>query len=126
MAGFGLKAPAAASLPPGAVARVNQHLIPRDAWLRAVAAVASERRTPLTDADQRHILDRLVDEELLVQHGVELGLVESDARLRSTVVSEVMAAARPAALFDETDQRRFYDEHRDYFAPAGHLSGSMW
>src|SRR5690349_13984703 len=81
-----------AQLPPQAVALVNGRPILRDAWLRAVAAVATERREALTDADQRHILDRLVDEELLVQHGLALGLPESDGRLRSTLVQEVMAA----------------------------------
>ena len=129
LAAAGLKAgPAAPDLPPHAVARVNQHLILRDAWLRAVAAVASERRTPLTEADQRHVLDRLIDEELLVQHGVALGLVERDARLRSTLVSEVMLAARPSAdaAPDEAALRRFYDEHRDFFAPAGRLRVQAW
>lgn len=121
-------APTAADLPPEAVARVNQQLILRDAWLRAVAAVASERRTLLTEEDQRHILDRLVDEELLVQHGVALGLVERDARLRSTLVSEVMqlatSAARPAP--DEAALRRYYDAHRERFAPAGRLRVQAW
>lgn len=112
-----------AGLPDDAVARVNGRLILRDEWLRAVAAVSSERRTPLTDADQRHILDRLVDEELLVQHGVALGLVESDARLRSLLVSEVMlvAARRAAQEPDEAALRKFYEEQRDFFAPAPRL-----
>lgn len=115
--------PVARGLPVGAVARVNQQLIARDAWLRAVAAVASERREPLTDADQRHILDRLIDEELLVQHGVALGLAEQDARLRSTMVSEVMLAATNAAAAapDDAALRRYYDEHRDFFAPTARL-----
>jgi hypothetical protein len=39
------------ALPPQAVARVNDRLILRDAWLRAVAAVAGERRGELTGAD---------------------------------------------------------------------------
>lgn len=129
LAAAGLRgAPGPQSLPPQAVARVNQHLILRDAWLRAVAAVASERRTPLTDADQRHILDRLVDEELLVQHGLALGLVESDARLRSTLVSEVILAATGAAAgeLDAAVLRRFYEEHRDFFTPAGRLHVRAW
>jgi hypothetical protein len=121
-------APAAHSLPAGAVARVNDHLIARDAWLRAVAAVASERRTPLTDDDQRRILDRLIDEELLVQHGIALGLAERDARLRSTMVSEVMLAATNAAatLPDDAGLRAYYDSHREYFAPAGRLRVQAW
>ena len=129
LAAAGLRgSPVAADLPPQAVARVNGHLILRDAWLRAVAAVASERRTPLTDGDQRHILDRLVDEELLVQHGLSLGLAESDARLRSTMVSEVMIAASDASApaLDDAALRGFYDEHRDFFTTAGRLRVRAW
>lgn len=112
-----------AALPDGAVARVNGRLILRDEWLRAVTAVASERRTPLTEADQRHILERLVDEELLVQHGIALGLVESDARLRSMLVSEVMLATSRRAAHEPTEDelRAFYGERRDFFAPAPRL-----
>lgn len=127
LAAFGLRAPPGADLPPEAVARVNDRLILRDAWLRAVASVASERRAELSEADQRHILQRLIDEELLVQHGVQLGLVESDARLRSTLVSEVMAAARTdGSAPDEATLRAFYDANRAFFAPAAHLRVQAW
>ena len=128
LAATGLRPERAHELPPHAVARVNQQLIPRDAWLRAVAAVASDRRAPLTDADQRRVLERLIDEELLVQHGVALGLVENDTRLRSTLVAEVMLAARTAARAapDEAELRRFHEDHREFFAPAGRVRVQAW
>ncbi|MGH8481164.1 MAG: hypothetical protein ACRES8_01730, partial [Nevskiaceae bacterium] len=128
LAAVGLRPAPGASLPPEAVARVDGQLILRDAWLRAVAAVASDRRTPLTDADQRHILERLIDEELLVQHGVALGLVERDARLRSTLVSQVVQAAAQAARAepDEAALRAFYGEQRDRFTPAARLHVRAW
>lgn len=115
-------------LPARAVARVNDRLILRDAWLRAVAAVAGERRGELTEADQRHILDRLIDEELLVQHGVALGLVEQDARLRSTMVSEVMQTATGAAATvpDEGALRAFYQQNTSFFAPTARLRVKAW
>jgi hypothetical protein len=111
-------------LPSQAVARVNERLILRDAWLRAVAAVSSERRTPLTDADRRHILDRLVDEELLAQHGLALGLVEQDRRLRAQLVQQVMQTAGAASAgreFSDDELRGYYTEHRDFFTPPARL-----
>jgi hypothetical protein len=114
-------------LPADAVARINNRLIWRDAWLRAVASVASERRGTLSAEDQRHILDRLVDEELLVQHGLSLGLVEQDRRLRGQLVNEVLMNARagtPAAATpagDDARLRQFYDANRDFFAQPGRL-----
>lgn len=110
------------ALPAGAVARVNERLISRESWLRAVTAVASERRTPLTPADHRHILDRLVDEELLVQHGLALGLAERDRRLRGQLVSEVLVAATATIPEpDEAQLRAFHDAHRDRFTTPGRL-----
>src|ERR1044071_7198253 len=76
MAAAGLIGGDRKALPPQVVATVNQHPILRDAWLRAVAAVASEQNRELTADDRRHILDRLIDEELLVQQGLALGLAE--------------------------------------------------
>jgi len=128
MGAAGLRAAPGERLPPDAVARVDHRLILRDAWLRAVAAVAADRRTPLTGADRRHILERLIDEELLVQHGVALGLVERDARLRSTLVSQVMLAATQSARAepDEAALRAFYTEQAGRFAPAARLHVRVW
>ncbi len=116
------------ALPDGAVARVNDRLITRDAWLRAVAAVASERRTPLTVEDKRHILDRLIDEELLVQHGVSLGLIAQDRRLRGQLVSDVMATATATTTdeIDEAAMRRFYAAHQDFFTSPSRLRVSAF
>lgn len=128
LAAIGLRAAPRPALPPEGVARVADRVILREAWQRAVAAVAADRRTPLTPADERHVLERLIDEELLVQHGVALGLVENDARLRSTLVSEVMQAATQAARAepDEAALRAFYDANPALFAPAARLHVRAW
>lgn len=99
------------------VALVNHRPISSDAWLRAVAAVASERHVPLTQEDKRRILDRLIDEELLVQHAIALRLPEQDARIRSQLVSEIMQATTTAAQndLDDVALRRFYLESQDIF-----------
>jgi len=111
------------AMPADAIARVNDRLILRDAWLRAVAAVSSERRTALTESDKRHILDRLIDEELLAQHGLALGLVEQDRRLRGQLVAQVLqtASASSSSEFSDTELRKFYSQHRDFFTPPARL-----
>lgn len=122
-AAIGLRAPDRAALPEDAVARVGDRLIARDGYLRAVAAVEADRRSPLSPDERRRVLERLIDEELLVQRGLALGLPESDARVRSTLVSEVMnttgLAARP--VLDATALQQHYRDHLDRFSPAGRL-----
>jgi hypothetical protein len=127
-AAAGLLVPDDAShLPAQAVAMVGHRPILRDQWLRAVAAVASERNVPLTAADQRHILDRLIDEELLVQHGIALGLPEQDPRLRSEMVQEVMRSASATTTQPADDElRAFYAANQDFFAQVARLRVAAW
>lgn len=110
------------------VALVNQRPISRDAWLRAVAAVASERNIPLAEGDKRHILDRLIDEELLVQYGIKLGLPEQDGRIRSQLVSEVMLIARNSKRLndDEASLLSFYENNKERFTSPMRMRVSAW
>ncbi len=68
----------AGGLPDDVVALVNGTPVRLADYERAVVALASDRREPLEDEDRRYVLDRLVDEELLVQRGLELGFARLD------------------------------------------------
>lgn len=110
------------TLPGDAAARVGERVITHDDWQRAVAAVEADRRTPLTAADRRRVLERLVDEELLVQHGLALGLAAHDRRLRGQLVADVVAAAIAAAPEpDDAALQRYFAENRAYFATPPRL-----
>ena len=113
-----------AALPEGALARVNSTLIRESQFERAVAAMESDRRSALTSADRRHILDRLIDEELLVQYGLALGLAERDRRVRSDLVSAVLAsqvASVDGATPSDDAVLEFYRENENFFRPPGRL-----
>jgi parvulin-like peptidyl-prolyl isomerase len=119
-----LQGSAAPGLPDGAVATVNGTPIRLEEYERALAAVAGDRRAPIGDAERRHVLDRLIEEELLVQRGLELGLAEHDRRVRGDLVSAVIQAVVSESEADEPDDAAlaaFYEENRDYFARSGRL-----
>ena len=111
-------------LGPESVASVNGIPIRTKHFLRAVAGLASDRREPLGEDDRRHVLDRLIEEELLVQHALALGLPHTDRRTRSYLVSSMLDsivsqtdgfAASPSEL------TTFYEDNGDYFARPGRL-----
>jgi hypothetical protein len=79
--------------PPEAIALVGGRPILVEEYRRAVESLANDRREPLADGDRARILDRLVEEELLVQHGLSLGLVASDRPVREAVVRAMVESA---------------------------------
>jgi len=106
------------------VARVNGVPIRSEDYLRAVDALASDRRAPLGEDDRRRVLDRLIEEELLVQHALSLGLARSDRRVRGDLVSAVLGsivASSDGYEPEPEEVERFYREERDYFALPGRL-----
>jgi parvulin-like peptidyl-prolyl isomerase len=112
----------AAGLPDHVVAAVNGELLRVEEYERAVAALASDRRDPIGPAEKRHVLDRLLDEELLVQRGLELGLARHDRRVRGDIVSAVIQVAISQADASEpsaSEVEDFYRENRDYFTHTG-------
>jgi len=113
------RAPAARSLPDGAVAVVNGHPIRRDEYASALAAVAADRRDGADSPGiRRHVLDRMIDEELLVQAALELGLAQRDRRVRADLATAAIGflTETPTASASDAELRELYREHSGFFS----------
>jgi hypothetical protein len=78
------------ALPNTVVAQVNHMNILRVEYEKALTLLASEKRDPLTDNDRALVLERLIEEELLVQHGLSVGLMRSDRMLRVAMIESLI------------------------------------
>jgi parvulin-like peptidyl-prolyl isomerase len=111
-------------MPADAVAIVNGSPIREADLERATAALAADRRDPLGAAERRLVLDRLVEEELLVQRASELGLDRRDRGLRSRLVTAMVdAVVTDGAHAEPTPEQvaAFYREHAAVFAQPTRL-----
>jgi len=126
-ASFGLMTPGSGSggaLPDEAVASVNGTLIRRVDYERLLAGLAADARNPIDDAARRHVLDRMIEEELLVQRAVDLGLVEVDRRVRADLTSNLIESVVSSAEDIEptrADLEAFYEENAEFFMQPGRL-----
>ncbi len=112
------------ALPSGAVARVNGTLLRADDYARSLDALERDRRAGREPADRRLVLDRLIDEELLVQRGLELGLARQDARVRRDLTAAVIDAVvteHEDGTPSDAELEAFYRRERDFFARPGRL-----
>ena len=91
-------------LPPGAIARVGNRVITQAEFERVAQDLATDKRTQ-GDADRHFALQRVIEEELLVQRGVELGFPETAPGIRKSlaaaVISQVVTEAEARAPSDD-------------------------
>ena len=78
-------------LPNTVIARVNDTNIRLVEYQRALRLYASEKREPVTDYDRELLLERMIEEELLLQHGAASALARGDRGVRTTVMRSILA-----------------------------------
>jgi len=124
LAAAGLSSPGPAALPPGVVALVNAAPIREEDYLSAIDGIAADRREAPSAADRARVLDRLIEEELLVQRGLALDLARQDRRVRAdltqTVIDGVVTQAEESEPSD-AELQAFFDAERAFFAGPGRL-----
>lgn len=86
---------------PGALAtdeaaRINGASIPLQEWQRAIDAANSGRRTPLASTEEQRVLDTLINEELLLQMALNMGLAHGIPEVRGKLVQAAMDALADA------------------------------
>jgi hypothetical protein len=132
LAGIGLAAAsivrsgrAQRALPPDGVAVVNGEVITQEAFAEFVGALASERKSIDLDAPTRQrLLDRMIDEELLLQRGIELGLPRYERSARRAIVAAVVSAVTTEAEASEPNEdelRAFYRDFAERFLRPGRV-----
>lgn len=93
---------------------VNDRAVSRASYDNALSAVAGDRKDgKLREEDRQRVLDRLIDQELLIDRAIELGLHERDPQIRnqlSTAMIDflVRQAEDEARVVSESQLRDFY------------------
>jgi hypothetical protein len=106
------------------LALVNDTPITREKYLNYLRALATDKKDAISAQDSEYVLQRIIEEELLVQRGVEVGLLDSDKRSRAALVSAMIGMTTTAAEAkapSEEDLVEFFDTNREYFTPTARL-----
>ena len=107
------------SLPDNIIATVNDKIIPSDKYQTIINLIQNDKRDELTKADREMALDRIIEEELLVQYAYKNGFLEADDLLRKSIVRSVVDSIVEQALSvvpAEQDLLKFYETNRQTFA----------
>jgi hypothetical protein len=116
-------APGAAARADDAVAWVEGEPISREAFARLAGQVARQRGVlELDEAARRELLERLIDEELLLREGLALGLARREPTARRAILSAVVEGIGAAGGATEPDRaalEALYGETREQWRRPG-------
>jgi parvulin-like peptidyl-prolyl isomerase len=125
IAGYGLftaKGTRVHGVPPEAIALVNQRPILRSDFITQVQTQYSVRYAETTLAQRRKVLDDMIDEEMMMQRGLEVDLPSFDPDVRTALVAGVelqlfadVLAQKPT----EPELQAYYDAHQANYVRDG-------
>ncbi|AYV57760.1 peptidyl-prolyl cis-trans isomerase [Leptospira kmetyi] len=118
LAAIGLIYPEREILLSDAIAEVNGNQIQKDEYYRALSGYASDTKSPIDEEVKKRVLNRLIDEELLVQRGLELGYANEDRSIRSKIVSTVIQSILSEQVSkkpNELELRIYFLSNQDKF-----------
>ncbi len=128
IAGYGLftaQGTTTRGVPPEDVAQVNQRPVLRSDFLTQLESETGVNFEQATRTEQLRVLADMVDEELLVQRGLELDFAETDQDTRNALVAIVkqqMIADVTTSAATEQQLRDWYDSHRANYSTEGTIT----
>lgn len=127
IAGFGLftaKGTTTNAIPPEDIALVNQRPIYRSDFLIQAQTQFAVAFSGIKAEERHKVLDDMVDEELMVQRGMEMDLPSYDPAVRAALVAGVELGVYSDVLAKEPTEeelKAYYVQHRDSYSSIGIL-----
>jgi parvulin-like peptidyl-prolyl cis-trans isomerase-like protein/SurA-like protein len=125
IAGYGLFTAAGTAthtIPPEAIATVNGRLILRTDFVTQVQTQFGITFKESTHEQRERVLQDMIDEELMVQRGLEADLASYDPEVRQALVNGVELQIFADVLAQQptdAELKDYYDKHRDRYVRDG-------
>lgn len=125
IAGYGLftaKGTRSHGVPPEAIALVNQRQILRSDFMAQAQTEFTVPFAQTTREQRRKVLEDMINEELLVQRGLEIDLPSYDPDVRNALVAGVELEVTADVLAQQPtpeELRAYYAQHKDKYSSEG-------
>jgi parvulin-like peptidyl-prolyl cis-trans isomerase-like protein len=113
------------TVPPEDVALVSGQPLLRSDYVTQLEGETGAPYEQSTHAQQLHVVDEMVREELLVQRALELGFGETDQQVRNALVNSVTQQILGQVTTSEpTEQtlQRYYEDNRSHYVSEGMMT----
>ena len=105
-------------------AKIEDQLIPYERYQMQLEGLAKDKRSPLTNRDKEYVLERMIEEELLIKRAIDLGMLENNPMARGTIVQQMIKNIVTEGSRIEPQENElieFFQENIGFFTKANRL-----
>ena len=105
-------------------AKIEDQLIPYERYQMQLEGLAKDKRSPLTEQDKEYVLERMIEEELLIKRAIDLGMLENNPMARGTIVQQMIKNIVTEGSRTEPQENElieFFQENIGFFTKANRL-----
>ena len=106
------------------VANIEGTKITRDKYLLQLEGLRSDKRSPLTKEDKEFVLERMIEEELLIKRALDMGMLRTNPMARGTVVQQMInqiISDNDMMDISEAELNDFFKKNIGFFTNANRL-----
>ena len=105
-------------------AKIEDVTIPMEKYLMQLEGLASDKRSPITESDKEYVLERMIEEELLIKRALDLGMLDNNPIARGTIVQQMIKtiiAENSRYEVSDIELENFYKKNTGFFTKSSRL-----
>ena len=106
------------------VANIEGAKITKEKYLLQLEGLRSDKRSPLTQKDKEFVLERMIEEELLIKRAQDMGMLRTNPMARGTVVQQMInqiISDNDMVEISEVELNKFFNKNIGFFTNANRL-----
>ncbi len=106
------------------VANVGGVQISKEKYYSQLEGLARDKKNPITERDKNYVLERMIEEELLIIRAKELGLLENNQIVRGSIIQQMIKLIISENYLESVEEetlRKFYEQNIGFFSSASRL-----
>jgi len=106
------------------VANIEGAKITKEKYLLQLEGLRSDKRSPLTQKDKEFVLERMIEEELLIKRALDMGMLRTNPMARGTIVQQMInriISDNDMVEVSEAELNEFFNNNLGFFTNANRL-----
>ena len=105
-------------------AKIEDTSIPMEKYLVQLEGLAKDKRSPMTQSDKEYVLERMIEEELLIKRALDLGMLDNNPMARGTIVQQMIKtiiSENQRYEVTEEELEEFFLQNTGFFTKSSRL-----